>query len=188
MGKKGTWRGLAALGMAVAGVVMVAALTSAQGTVAGKLEAVSPSQSPSPKVPLATEDVSGAKGPHCGPKFIGAVQRAVLDQMDITGPDMLAVEMEVIGKPLLLHNLKLQLYSEGQVVWESEPECGGCVQEYPVSGQGGGYYFRLDPTGVAVATQLYPQATAVGLSGMAHDGYLATFSFVRLDPAALKGK
>jgi hypothetical protein len=62
------------------------------------------------------------------------------------------------------------------------------MQIYNVSdpNQGGGYVFRLDATALGQAMQQWPQATAVGLSGRAHDGATARFAFVPVEPATLK--
>jgi hypothetical protein len=149
----------------------------------GKLIVASPSPSPSPAVWVGDEDVSGAKGPHCSPKFIGAVDVAALNALGI-GPETLGVEMIVLDAPMMLHKLQVQLYGGGQVVWQSDPMCIGCQQFYPVSDdKSPPTYFRLDATGVALALQQYPQVTAVGLAGRGHDGATARFSFVKLEPA-----
>lgn len=135
---------------------------------------------------LGVVDVYGAKGP-CTPKYIGAMDVGVLAQNGVHTPDELAVTMDVMGKPVMLHNLVVLLYSNNQVVWQSDAQCVGCLQTYPVSDpQGAGYVFRLDSTAVALAMQQWPQATAVGLAGVGHDGDKVRFGFARVDPAPLK--
>ena len=190
------WNGKTLL--VVAGLVLggLAALPPAQGgDDHGRLALIEPSPSPSPSASpggttadLGLVDVSGIKGQICGPKFIGAVDMAVLTAINVQTPDVLGVQMVVNEKPLMLHKLMVHLYSNNQVIWESEFNCTGCMQNYAVSdpNQGGGYVFRLDATALGQAMQQWPQATAVGLSGRAHDGVTARFAFVRVEPAPLK--
>ena len=187
------WKGKTLL--VVAGLVVggLAALPPAEGQQdPGRLELTAsepdPSPSPSP-AQLGVVDVSGAKAPPtCGPKFIGALDVAVLAGMGVQTPGELGVQMIVKDKPLVLHKLMVHLYASNQVVWESDPVCTGCLQNYAVSdpNQGGGYVFRLDATALGQAMQQWPQATAVGLSARAHEGATASFAFVRVPPAPLK--
>jgi hypothetical protein len=189
------WNGKTLLMLAVLGLAGLSFLPPAQGDEHGRLTIATPDPGPSPspssppvEVNLGVVDVSGAKGPSCTPKFIGAADLAVLAAIGVQTPEALGVRMEVLEKPLMLHKLMVHLYSNNQVVWESEPECTGCLQTYNVSdpNQGGGPVFRLDATALALAMQQWPQATALGLSGRAHDGATARFSFVRLGPGPPK--
>lgn len=173
-------------GLGLAGLV---ALPRAEGDAgSGRLAPAAPSPTPSPQeVVLGVVDVSPGKGPSCTPKYIGAVALQQLETIGVLNAGELGVEMTVLEKPAFLHKLVVQLYANNQVVWESEAECTGCAQTYAVSDpNGGGYFFRLDPTAVGLASQQWPQATAVALSGMAHDGAFARFSFVRVDGAPQK--
>lgn len=135
---------------------------------------------PPPELGVATIDASAAKAPNCDPKFYGSRHMTHLVTAGINSPQRLGIRMTVLDAPLTLHKLKVQLFRYGQVILETEAECIGCLQDYPVSGPQGGPVFRLDAEAVAAAAPAWPLATEVGLAGTVHDGAWVHFGFLRL--------